>query len=264
MLKWSLIGFSLFFIILFLIFPLAYIVTKAFSDGFYVYLSAFTQAEALSAIKLTALAIGVSVLCNTLFALSAAWALGKFNFKAKALILSLIDLPFTISPVVSGLLFILLFGRNSPIYDWLMTTGLSLTFSVPGILVVTTFVTFPFIIREILPVVQAQGTEEEIAALTLGANGWQTFWRITLPNMKWGLIYGMTLSAARAAGEFGAVSVISGHIRGKTMTVPLHIEALYNEYQLTAAYALATLLVLVSMILIILKQIFHAKKDVTT
>lgn len=259
-LRWLLIISSFLLMGIFLILPLSYVIIKAFSEGWSLYVMSFKQAEARHAIYLTGLAVGFSVLCNTLFALAAIWALGKFNFKAKPFVISLIDLPFTISPVVSGLLFILLLGKNGFFGGFFL--DFPLIFSLPGILLVTTFVTFPFVIREVLPLVQAQGTEEEVAALTLGANGLQTFLKVTLPNIKWGFIYGMCLCAARAAGEFGAVSVVSGHIRGQTMTTPLYIEALYNEYQLTAAYAISTLLIAMSMILIGVKQFFESKKRI--
>ena len=255
-LRFLCIGLSALFLASFLLLPIFFILTKAFQDGFFVFLASFTDPDALSAIKLSCFAIMVSVILNTLFGLAAGWALGKFNFRGKSFLMSLIDLPFTISPVISGLIIVLLLGSNTILGSWLEILGIKILFSPIGIIMVTTFVTFPFVAREVIPLMQSQGQEEEEASLTLGAGAWQTFFKITLPNIKWGLFYGVLLCAARAAGEFGAVSVVSGHIRGLTNTLPLHIEISYNEYHFTTAFALASSMIFFCIITILLKHYF--------
>jgi sulfate transport system permease protein len=219
-----------------------------------VYLAAITEPMALAAIKLTLLVVAISVPMNVLFGLAAAWAIAKFNFRGKQFLITLIDLPFAVSPVVAGLIFVLVFGAQGWFGDWLDEHDITIIFAVPGIVLATTFITFPFVARELIPHMHEQGTEAEEAALTLGASGWQTFWRVTLPSVKWSLLYGVILCNARAMGEFGAVSVVSGHIRGYTNTMPLHIEILYNEYQFAAAFAVASLLALLALITLIAKS----------
>jgi sulfate transport system permease protein len=220
----------------------------------------------LSAIKLTLIAAGIAVPLNVVFGVAAAWAIGKFEFWGKSLLITLIDLPFSVSPVVSGLIYVLLFGLQGLFGPWLVEHDLQIIFAVPGIVLATIFVTFPFVARELIPLIQAQGQEEEEAALSLGASGWQTFWRVSLPNIKWGLIYGIILCNARAMGEFGAVSVVSGHIRGRTNTMPLHIEILYNEYQFAAAFAVASLLALLALATLVVKRIveWRAQRQAVT
>lgn len=250
---------SLCFLGLVLVLPLAAIFTKAFEEGIAIYLAAISEPEALSAIKLTLTTIAIAVPLNTVFGIMAAWALTKYEFKGKGLLVTLIDIPFAISPVIAGLIFILLFGSSGLFGGWLEQAGFKIVFATPGIILATIFVTLPFVARELIPLMQAQGTLEEEAALSLGANGWQTFWYVTLPNIKWGLLYGIILTSARAAGEFGAVSVVSGHIRGMTNTMPLHIEILYNEYQFVAAFAVASLLSVMAIVTLIVKNIVEWK-----
>lgn len=257
--KWSLIGIAIIFLALFLILPLIAIFAKAFEQGVAVYLASITEPDALSAIKLTLLVVAIALPLNTIFGIAASWAIAKFRFKGKNLIITLIDLPFAISPVIAGLVFVLLFSSHGVFGTWLMDHGIKIIFSVPGIVIATIFVTVPFVARELIPVMQAQGTAEEEASLTLGASGWKTFWYVTLPNIKWGLLYGMILCNARAIGEFGAVSVVSGHIRGLTNTMPLHIEILYNEYQFTAAFAVASLMSILAIVTLIVKNIIEWK-----
>ena len=228
---------------------------SALKKGLSAYLDAFRDEDALSAVRLTLLAAGISVPLNVIFGLAASWAIAKFQFVGKSLLITLIDLPFSVSPVVSGLIFVLIFGLQGVLGPWLADHDIQIIFAVPGIILATIFVTFPFVARELIPLMQAQGNEEEEAAITLGAGGWQTFVRVTLPNIKWGLVYGVILCNARAMGEFGAVSVVSGHVRGLTNTMPLHIEILYNEYQYAAAFAVASLLALLALVTLAVKSL---------
>ncbi|KAA0786726.1 sulfate ABC transporter permease subunit CysW [Bacillus wiedmannii] len=242
------------FLSLFLLLPLVTIFLKAFEKGFDVYLAAITDQEAFSAIRLTLFVALIVVPLNTIFGIAAAWLITKFQFKGKQVLLSLIELPFAVSPVIAGLVFVLLFTPRGALGEWLLEHGVKIIFSVPGIIIATIFVTFPFVARELIPIMQAQGKSEEEAALSLGASGWKMFWRVTLPNIKWGLLYGMILCNARAIGEFGAVSVVSGHVRGITNTMSLHIEILYNEYQFSAAFAVATLMSLIAVFTLVIKN----------
>ncbi|MDY0057256.1 MAG: sulfate ABC transporter permease subunit CysW [Methyloversatilis sp.] len=246
--KWTLVGISLTFFVLFLLMPLIAVFVEALRKGWDTYLAALVEPDALSAIKLTLIAAAIAVPLNLTFGVSAAWAITKFNFRGKHVLITLIDLPFSVSPVVAGLIYVLVFGAQGWFGPWLQAHDLKIIFAVPGIVLATMFVTVPFIARELIPLMQAQGKEEEEAAVVLGANGWQTFWHVTLPNIKWGLLYGVILCNARAMGEFGAVSVVSGHIRGLTNTMPLHVEILYNEYQFAAAFAVASLLALLALV----------------
>ncbi|MBC7205085.1 MAG: sulfate ABC transporter permease subunit CysW [Methyloversatilis sp.] len=246
--KWTIIAVSLTFFVLFLLMPLIAVFVEALRKGWDTYLAALVEPDALSAIKLTLIAAVIAVPLNLTFGVSAAWAITKFNFRGKHVLITLIDLPFSVSPVVAGLIYVLVFGAQGWFGPWLQEHDLKIIFAVPGIVLATVFVTFPFIARELIPLMQAQGKEEEEAAVVLGANGWQTFWHVTLPNIKWGLLYGVILTNARAMGEFGAVSVVSGHIRGLTNTMPLHVEILYNEYQFAAAFAVASLLALLALV----------------
>lgn len=254
-----LIVIALCFVGLMLILPMALVLTQALGHGFTLYLDALRDEDAQAALRLTLLAAAIAVPANLLFGVSAAWCIAKFEFKGKQLLLTLIDLPFAVSPVISGLIFVLLFGLHGWFGEWLRAHDLKIIFAVPGIVLATMFVTFPFVARELIPLMQAQGTDEEEAATTLGASGWQTFWRVTLPNIKWALLYGVILCNARAMGEFGAVSVVSGHIRGLTNTLPLHVEILYNEYQTVAAFSVASLLMLLAVVTLILKAVIEAK-----
>ncbi|WP_242245279.1 sulfate ABC transporter permease subunit CysW [Bacillus cereus group sp. BfR-BA-01330] len=249
-----LIAITVLFLSLFLLLPLITIFLKAFERGMDVYIAAITDQEAFSAIRLTLLVALIVVPLNTIFGVAAAWLITKFQFKGKQVLLSLIELPFAVSPVIAGLVFVLLFTPRGALGEWLLEHGVKLIFSVPGIIIATIFVTFPFVARELIPIMQAQGKSEEEAALSLGASGWKMFWRVTLPNIKWGLLYGMILCNARAIGEFGAVSVVSGHVRGITNTMPLHIEILYNEYQFSAAFAVATLMSLIAVFTLVIKN----------
>ena len=246
--RWVLIGTALVFLALFLVIPLAAVFTEAFRKGAGAYVAALREPDALSAIWLTVITAAVAVPLNLVFGVMAAWAIAKFEFPGKQLLITLIDLPFSVSPVVSGLIYVLLFGLQGWFGPALAAHHIKIIFAVPGIILATVFVTFPFVARELIPLMQAQGTEEEEAARVLGADGWQMFWRVTLPNIKWGLLYGVILCNARAMGEFGAVSVVSGHIRGRTNTVPLHIEILYNEYHAAAAFAVASILALLALV----------------
>jgi sulfate transport system permease protein len=248
-----LIGVALAFLTLFLFVPLVAVFFEAFKKGWDVYLAAIIEPDARSAIALTLLAAAISVPLNLVFGISAAWAIAKFDFRGKNLLLTLIDLPFSVSPVIAGLIYVLVFGLQGWFGGWLQEHDLKIIFAVPGIVLATVFITFPFIARELIPLMQAQGQEQEEAARVLGASGWQMFWRVTLPNVKWALLYGVILCNARAMGEFGAVSVVSGHIRGQTNTMPLHIEILYNEYQFAAAFAVASLLALLALVTLGLK-----------
>ncbi|RKN85397.1 sulfate ABC transporter permease subunit CysW [Paenibacillus ginsengarvi] len=258
--KWLLIAIALLFIGLVLILPLITVFTQAFKKGAEVYFAAITEKEALSAIRLTLITAIIAVPLNTLFGVAAAWAIAKFSFRGKQLLTTLIDLPFAISPVISGLIFVLLFGAQGWFGPYLIEHGVPIIFALPGIVIATMFVTFPFVARELIPLMQAQGSQEEEAAVSLGAGGWTVFWRVTLPNIKWGLLYGIILCNARAMGEFGAVSVVSGHIRGETNTMPLHVEILYNEYQFAASFAVASLLVLLALVTLIVKSIVERKQ----
>jgi len=248
---------ALAFLTLFLILPLIAIFVKAFDQGLDVYIASITEPDALSAIKLTLLVVFITVPLNTLFGILAAWLITKFNFKGKSVLTTIIDIPFAISPVIAGLIFVLLFGAQSALGQWLIDHNLKIIFAVPGIVLATLFVTFPFVARELIPVMQMQGKSEEEASLSLGASGLQTFFRVTLPNIKWGLLYGVILCSARSIGEFGAVSVVSGHIRGLTNTMTLHIEILYNEYQFTAAFAVASLMSVLAIITLIVKNVIE-------
>lgn len=246
---------ALAFFAVFLIMPLALVFTEALAKGFDTFIAALTLDDTRSAILLTLTAAGIAVPLNLVFGLSAAWAIAKFEFRGKQLLITLIDLPFSVSPVISGLIYVLMFGAQGWFAGILERWDLHIIFAVPGIVLATIFVTFPFVARELIPLMQAQGKEEEEAAIVLGASGWRTFWHVTLPNIKWGLIYGVILCNARAMGEFGAVSVVSGHIRGLTNTLPLHVEILYNEYQFSAAFAVASLLALLALVTLALKTL---------
>jgi sulfate/thiosulfate transport system permease protein len=252
--RWVSIAITLLFLSLFLFIPLAAVFTEALRKGFDAYIAAIVEPDAFAAIKLTLIAAGISLPLNLVFGIAAAWAIAKFEFKGKSFLITLIDLPFAVSPVVAGLIFVLIFGLQGWFGHWLSDNDYKVIFAIPGIVLATVFVTFPFIARELIPLMQAQGKEEEEAGLVLGASGWQILWRITLPNIKWGLLYGVILSNARAMGEFGAVSVVSGHIRGLTNTLPLHVEILYNEYNYAAAFAVASLLAFLALITLALKS----------
>ena len=250
-----LIGLALAFLLLFLVLPLAAVFTEALRQGWDAYVEGLTDPDAWSAIQLTLLTAVIAVPLNLVFGVAAAWCVAKFEFRGKAFLITLIDLPFSISPVVAGLMYVLVFGANGWFGSWLAAHDIKIIFAVPGIVLATVFVTFPFIARELIPLMQAQGNDEEQAAVVLGANGWQTFWYVTLPNIKWGLVYGVILCNARAMGEFGAVSVVSGHIRGQTNTIPLHVEILYNEYQSVAAFSAASLLALLALVTLAIKTV---------
>jgi sulfate transport system permease protein len=253
--RWLLTGVALAFLALFLFVPLAAVFTEALKKGWQVYAAAIVHEDAVSAIRLTLLAALIAVPLNAAFGVAAAWAIAKFEFRGKNLLVTLIDLPFSVSPVVAGLIYVLLFGAQGWFGPWLQAHDWKIIFAVPGIVLATIFVTVPFVARELIPLMQAQGKEEEEAAVVLGASGWKVFWRVTLPNIKWGLLYGIVLCNARAMGEFGAVSVVSGHIRGATNTLPLHIEILYNEYQFAAAFAVASLLALLALATLAVKSL---------
>ena len=251
--RWTLIGIALAFLGIFIVVPLAAVFFEALRKGGGAYCAALRDPMAWAAIRLTLVAAGSAVTLNVIFGVTAAWAIAKFDFVGKNLLITLIDLPFSVSPVVSGLIYVLLFGLQGWCGPWLADHDIRIIFAVPGIILATTFVTFPFVARELIPLLQSQGTDEEQAAVSLGASGWQIFWRVTLPNIKWGLLYGIILCNARAMGEFGAVSVVSGHIRGRTNTVPLHVEILYNEYNFVAAFAVASLLALLTLVTLVAK-----------
>jgi len=255
----TLIGIALVFLTLFLFVPLAAVFFEAFKKGVGVYLAAISEPDARSAIWLTLLAAGVSVPLNLVFGVAAAWCIAKFDFRGKNVLLTLIDLPFSVSPVIAGLIYVLIFGLQGWFGEWLRDHDLKVIFALPGIVLATVFVTFPFVARELIPLMQAQGLEQEEAARVLGASGWQIFFRVTLPNVKWALLYGVILCNARAMGEFGAVSVVSGHIRGQTNTMPLHIEILYNEYQFAAAFAVASLLAGLALVTLVLKYVVEQR-----
>ncbi len=257
--KWLLIGVAVLFLALLLVLPLVTVFVQAFRKGAEVYFASLHETDAVAAIQLTLKTAAIAVPLNLLFGLAAAWAITKFRFKGKNLLITLIDLPFAVSPVIAGLVYILLFGAQGWFGPWLQEHDVKIIFALPGIVLATIFVTFPFVARELIPLMQAQGTQEEEAAATLGAKGWRIFWKVTLPNIKWGLLYGVILCNARAMGEFGAVSVVSGHIRGSTNTMPLHIQILYNEYQFAAAFAVASLLVLLAVLTLIVKSLIEWK-----
>jgi len=257
--RWLLTLIAIGFLGVMLIMPLIAVFAKALEGGITLYLDAIVEPAAIAAIQLTLLTIAIAIPLNTVFGLAAAWAIAKFEFKGKNFLTTLIDLPFAVSPVVAGLIFVSLFGVRGMFGTWLIEHGLKVIFAPPGIILATIFVTFPFVARELIPLMHSLGTAEEEAALTLGASGWKTFWYITLPNIKWGLMYGVILTSARAAGEFGAVSVVSGHIRGLTNTMPLHVEILYNEYQFTAAFAVASLLTLMAIVTLVVKNFVEWK-----
>jgi sulfate transport system permease protein len=253
--RWTLIGIALVFLALVLLLPLALVFVQAFAKGLPAYWEAIREPDALSAAKLTLLIAAIAVPANLIFGVAAAWCISKFEFRGRSLLITLIDLPFAVSPVISGMIFVLLFGAHGWFGEWLFEHDIRVIFALPGMVLATTFVTAPFIARELIPLMQEQGSEEEEAAIVLGASGWQTFFRITLPNIKWGLLYGLILCNARAMGEFGAVSVVSGHIRGETNTLPLHVEILYNEYAFAASFAVASVLTLLALVTLALKTL---------
>lgn len=245
---------ALLFLAMFLVLPLAAVFSEALRRGVETYWKSLSEPDALSAIRLTLVTAAIAVPANLIFGVAASWLIARFEFRGKSILMTLIDLPFAVSPVISGLIYVLLFGLQGALGSWLAASNLQVIFAIPGIVLATIFVTFPFVARELIPLMQEQGNEEEQAALLLGANGWQTFWYVTLPNIKWGLLYGVILCNARAMGEFGAVSVVSGHIRGKTNTMPLHIEILYNEYNFVGAFAVASLLAFLALVTLALKS----------
>jgi sulfate transport system permease protein len=255
--RWTLTAIALLFLLFFLLLPLAAVFTEALRKGVGAYFKAVRDPDAISAMKLTLVAAGIAVPANVLFGVSASWLIAKFNFRGKSILTTLIDLPFAVSPVIAGLIFVLVFGAQGWFGPWLQAHDIKVIFAVPGIVLATTFITFPFVARELIPLMQSQGADEEYAAITLGANGWQTFWRVTVPNIKWGLLYGVILCNARAMGEFGAVSVVSGHIRNETNTMPLHVEILYNEFNSVAAFAVASLLALLAIFTLVLKALIE-------
>lgn len=257
--RWILTAVALSFVALFLVVPLVAVFTAAFAKGFEAYRTAITTPDALAALRLTLLAAGIAVPLNVVFGVAAGWAIGKFQFRGRQFLMTLIDLPFAVSPVISGMVFVLLFGRQGWLGPWMLDHGFRVVFAVPGIVLATMFVSFPFVAREIIPIMEATGTEEEEAARVLGAGGLQMFFRVTLPNIKWGLLYGVILANARAMGEFGAVSVVSGHIRGVTNTLPLHVEILYNEYNSQAAFAVASLLACLALVTLVLKAVVERR-----
>ena len=254
-LQWLLIGIALLFLAVMLVIPLAAVFAEALKGGWRLYLASLSDPEALSAVKLTLLTAAIVVPVNAVLGVAMAWLLTRFDFRGKQLLTTLLDLPFSVSPVVAGLMFVLLFGAHTALGGWLEAHGIQIIFAVPGIILATLFVTFPFVAREIIPLMQAQGDSEEQAALILGANGWQMFWRVTLPNIKWALLYGVILTNARAMGEFGAVSVVSGHIRGETNTIPLLVEIFYNEYNFVGAFALSSILALLAIATLAIQDI---------
>jgi sulfate/thiosulfate transport system permease protein len=259
--RWTLLALGLAFFVLFLVLPLVVVFTEALRKGWTAYLAALTEPDARAAIQLTLTATAIAVPLNVVFGVSAAWAIAKHDFRGKHLVITLIDLPFSVSPVVAGLVFVLLFGAQGWFGTWLIEHDVKIVFAVPGIVLATVFVTLPFVARELIPLMQAQGRDEEEAATVLGASGWKTLWHVTLPNIKWGLLYGVILCNARAMGEFGAVSVVSGHIRGETNTLPLHVEILYNEYHFAAAFGVASLLALLALLTLALKQLVTWRVD---
>jgi sulfate transport system permease protein len=259
--KWTLTTAAGLFLLVFLLLPLLNVFVQAFGSGIRAYFAALLHTDTLAAIKLTALTAAICVPLNLVFGVTAAWAVAKFEFKGKALLITLIDLPFSVSPVVAGLIYVVMFGLQGFFGSWFADRDIQIIFAVPGIVLATLFVTFPFVARELIPVMQSTGTEQEQAAMTLGANGWQTFWRVTLPSVKWGLLYGVILCNARAMGEFGAVSVVSGHITGMTETLPIRVESLYKEYQATASFAVASLLAILALATLALKTWFEWRQE---
>jgi sulfate/thiosulfate transport system permease protein len=255
--KWGLLAVALVYLGLFLVLPLASVYAQALADGFGHFFAAILDPDALAAVRLTLLVAAIAVPLNLVFGLAAAWTVAKFEFRGKSILITLIDLPFSVSPVVSGLIYVLMFGAQGWFGPWLQAHDIQIIFNVSGIVLATIFVTFPFVARELIPLMQQQGSEEEEAAIVLGAGGWQTFWRVTLPNVKWGLLYGVLLCNARAMGEFGAVSVVSGHIRGETLTMPLQVEMLYNDYDFVGAFAVASLLSLLALVTLTLKSLLE-------
>jgi len=257
--RYVLIGIALLFLALIVLLPMAAVIAEAFRKGWQAYVDALAEPDAMSALKLTLITALIAVPLNTVFGLSAAWAITKFKFRGKNLLVTLIDLPFAVSPVVSGLIYVLLFGAQGLLGPWLDKHDIDIIFATPGIVLATMFVTFPFVARELIPLMETQGVADEEAAVSLGAKGWRVFFKVTLPNIKWGLLYGMILCNARAMGEFGAVSVVSGHIRGETNTLPLHIEILYNEYQFSASFAVASLLMVLAIVTLVAKSILEGR-----
>ncbi|GGA31279.1 sulfate ABC transporter permease subunit CysW [Paenibacillus physcomitrellae] len=257
--KWTLIGLAALVMLWLIVLPLISVLYEALKQGLGVYVAAITDPDAMSALRLTLLVALITVPLNTLFGVTAAWAITKFRFKGKGLLTTLIDLPFSVSPVIGGLMYVLIYGKRGWFGPWLDDHNIHIVFALPGIILATLFITFPFVARELIPLMEDQGQQEEEAAVTLGAKGWKVFWHITLPNIKWGLLYGIILCNARAMGEFGAVSVVSGHIRGETNTLPLHVEILYNEYQFSASFAVASLLLLLALVTLVLKAWFTRK-----
>jgi len=259
--RYSLLSIALIFFLSCLILPLILVFVEAFKQGMGVYLQALVHPDTLSAVKLTLLTAAIAVPLNVVFGVAAAWCVAKFNFRGKSLLTTIIDMPFSVSPVIAGLMIVLIFGTQGWFGEWFMDHDIKVLYAVPAIVLATIFITVPFVARELIPLMEAQGTEEEEAAIVLGASGWQTFWKVTLPNIKWGLIYGVILCNARAMGEFGAVSVVSGHIRGETNTLPLHVEILYNEYTFSAAFAVSSLLALLAIVTLILKTWVELRQD---
>jgi len=259
--KWILIGTALLVLLWLIVLPLAVVITEALKKGWGVYVEAIRDPDALSALRLTLLVALITVPLNTIFGVAAAWAITKFRFRGKQLLVTLIDLPFAVSPVIGGLIYVLVYGAHGWFGPWLQAHDIKIIFALPGIILATMFVTFPFVARELIPLMEDQGQQEEEAAVTLGARGFRVFWKVTLPNIKWGLLYGIILCNARAMGEFGAVSVVSGHIRGETNTLPLHVEILYNEYQFSASFAVASLLLLLALVTLLLKGWFTRKSS---
>ncbi|MBB6014302.1 sulfate ABC transporter permease subunit CysW [Aquamicrobium lusatiense] len=257
--RWTLMAVAFVFLGVFLFLPLVLVFMEAFRKGIGFYLSTLTERDTISAIRLTLIVAIISVPLNLVFGVAMAWAIAKYEFKGKAFLTTLVDLPFSVSPVISGLVYVLLFGAQSALGPWLKANGIEILFAVPGIVLATIFVTFPFVARELIPLMEEQGTKDEEAAISLGANGWQTFWYVTLPNVKWGLLYGVLLCNARAMGEFGAVSVVSGHIRGQTNTMPLHVEILYNDYNAAGAFAVASLLAGLALVTLALKSLLEMR-----
>lgn len=259
--RYLLLIIALIFFLSCLVLPLILVFVEAFKQGVNVYFQALVQPDTLSAVKLTLLTAAIAVPMNVIFGITAAWAVAKFNFRGKSILTTLIDLPFAVSPVIAGLMLVLIFGTQGWIGEWLIDHDIKILYAVPAIVIATIFITVPFVARELIPLMEAQGSEEEEAAIVLGASGWQTFWKVTLPNIKWGLIYGVILCNARAMGEFGAVSVVSGHIRGETNTLPLYVEILYNEYTFSAAFAVSSLLAFLAIITLILKAWVEARQE---
>ena len=259
--RYSLIAIAFIFFLSCLILPLILVFVEAFKQGIGVYAQALVHPDTLSAVKLTLLTAAIAVPLNVVFGIAAAWSVAKFNFRGKSILTTLIDMPFSVSPVIAGLMLVLIFGTQGWMGGWLMEHDIKVLYAVPAIVIATIFITVPFVARELIPLMEAQGTEEEEAAIVLGASGWQTFWKVTLPNIKWGLIYGVILCNARAMGEFGAVSVVSGHIRGETNTLPLHVEILYNEYTFSAAFAVSSLLALLAIVTLILKTWVEIRQE---